>query len=409
MTTQKGYIMHAGEISNLAQAQSLGEFLLDQDCLFVSGNNCLLGHGIKHRFSIPIANTEYLVEELQSQMRAHQGDSDNAIAFGVLPFCKHQNAQFIIPKTVAHWDKSVFSQWLNAQVTEADTDSNSLKAINYLQDRSHFEQTVKDAKSLFNSDLLEKIVLSKQVDLEFSKPLNRKHVLNQLLQQSQSGYHFAFPTQSNAVLMGVSPELLLRKQDQTVISNPLAGSIPRDPCEKVEAQRRAVLFSSKKDRYEHAVVIEDMRQLLEPVCDNLAIPAEPDLLSTATMWHLSTVISGHLKDPETHILGLANQLHPTPALCGKPTKPAYQHILDLEGHDRGLFSGIIGWCDQHGNGEWVVVIRCGELKEHVARLFAGAGIVAASDPSSEWLETEAKLKTMLNALSVQQAYSSFNK
>ncbi|AOT09921.1 isochorismate synthase [Pseudoalteromonas luteoviolacea] len=401
--------MHAGEISNLAQAQSLGEFLLDQDCLFVSGDSCLLGQGIKHRFNLPIANTDYLVNELQAQLQQHKGDNDNAIAFGVLPFCKYQTAQFIIPKHVARWDKSVFSQWLNTQTTDANQHENKLRNVNYLQDRNHFEQTVTQAKYLFESALLEKIVLSKQVELEFEHPLDRKHVLNQLLTQSQSGYHFAFPTEQSSVLMGVSPELLLRKQDETVSSNPLAGSIPRDPCSKVEAQRRAALFNSKKDRHEHAVVIDDMRQLLAPVCDNLSIPAEPSLLHTATMWHLSTVISGHLKDPDTHILDLANQLHPTPALCGKPTKPAYQHILELEGHGRNLFSGIIGWCDQQGNGEWVVVIRCGELKDHVAKLFAGAGIVAASDPSSEWLETEAKLKTMLNALSVQQAYTQFNK
>ncbi|ESP91962.1 MULTISPECIES: isochorismate synthase [Pseudoalteromonas] len=401
--------MHAGEISNLAQAQSLGEFLLDQDCLFVSGDSCLLGQGVKHRFKLPIANTDYLVSELQTQLRNHQGENDNTIAFGVLPFCKYEMAQFIIPEQVARWDKKVFSQWLNTQITEGSHTENPLKAVNYLQDRVHFEHTVQQAKELFDKALLDKIVLSKQVELEFEHTINRKHVLNQLLTQSQSGYHFAFPTESESVLMGVSPELLLRKEGETVTSNPLAGSIPRDPCSKVEAQHRAALFSSKKDRYEHAVVIDDMRQLLEPVCDNLAIPAEPSLLHTATMWHLSTVISGHLKDPNTHILALANQLHPTPALCGKPTKPAYQHILDLEGHGRDLFSGIIGWCDQQGNGEWVVVIRCGELKAHIAKLFAGAGIVAASDPSSEWLETEAKLKTMLNALSVQQAYTQFNK
>ncbi|MCF6441537.1 isochorismate synthase [Pseudoalteromonas luteoviolacea] len=409
MTTQKGLIMHAGEISNLAQAQSLGEFHLDQDCLFVSGESCLLGHGIKHRFNLPIANTDYLVNELKAQLQAHQDDSENVIAFGVLPFCKYQTAQFIIPKQIAKWDKSVFSQWLNTQTADSNHPENKLTEIRYLQDRAHFEQTVSEAKHLFDKGLLEKIVLSKQVELGFEHPINGKHVLNQLLTQSQSGYHFAFPTEHDSVLMGVSPELLLRKQDETVTSNPLAGSIPRDPCSKVEAQRRSALFNSKKDRYEHAVVIDDMRQLLEPVCDNLSIPAEPSLLHTATMWHLSTVITGHLKDPNTHILDLANQLHPTPALCGKPTKPAYQHILDLEGHGRDLFSGIIGWCDQHGNGEWVVVIRCGELKAHVAKLFAGAGIVAASDPSSEWLETEAKLKTMLNALSVQQAYTQFNK
>lgn len=96
-------------------------------------------------------------------------------------------------------------------------------------------------------------------------------------------------------------------------------------------------------------------------------------------------------------LQVACQLHPTPALCGFPTQEARQLIAELEPHDRGVFSGIVGWCDANGDGEWAIAIRCGTIKHNKVRLFAGAGIVEASVPEDEWAETAAKLNTMLNA------------
>ncbi|MCG7536993.1 isochorismate synthase [Pseudoalteromonas sp. OOF1S-7] len=404
--------MHAGQLSEPTQTHELGKFRPEQDCLFVSGSSCLISRGVARRFTLPINDNEVLTSALQQQLDAHAARGNGqTIAFGVVPFCKQQQAQFIVPEQVCTLDKQLFAQCLSAQHQSVQT-PNRLKSVQYKQDRAHFEQTVRDAKTLFADGQLDKIVLSKQVELHFEQPLDQVGVLSQLLAQSPSGYHFSIPaqlhdvhTEYNAgVLMGVSPELLLRKTDGQIFSNPLAGSIPRDPCPSVEAQRRATLFASKKDRFEHAVVLQDMAQILGPLCDQLHIPEQPDLLSTATMWHLSTVIEGTLKAPGQSAIALANRLHPTPALCGKPTALAYQHIDALEGHGRGLFSGIVGWCDNQGNGEWVVVIRCGYLQANLATLFAGAGIVAASDPISEWLETEAKLNTMLNALDVRHAY-----
>ena len=126
------------------------------------------------------------------------------------------------------------------------------------------------------------------------------------------------------------------------MSNPLAGSTKRVEDLEIEYKRKQALLASQKDRYEHAVVLDEMSQVLNPWCQQLTIPSTPSLLSTATMWHLSTIIEGQLINPNTHILSLANQLHPTPALCGKPTPSAYPLIKELEGEDRDYFSGIIG-------------------------------------------------------------------
>ncbi|WP_247670992.1 isochorismate synthase [Pseudoalteromonas sp. MMG005] len=383
---------HAFEMPEPSKALN---FQSNRDCLFMSGERCIVTHGIKKRFSSSITQTTQLVTRVQSEL-ANQ--PDEAIAFGVLPFCKTQQAHFIIPSKTTYWEKPAISSWLNAELSTLTKQPNPLQSVEYLQGQTQFESSVNAAKKLFDAQHLEKIVLSKQVDMTFENTIQKERVLCQLLQQSRSGYHFSFPVTDSATLMGVSPELLLAKHHQHIMTNPLAGSIPRAPTEELEAANKQALFNSGKDRFEHAVVIEDMEKVLAPFCTTLEVPAQPSLLSTATMWHLSTELKGTLKNAQTHILEIANQLHPSPALCGKPTNPAYQHIQSLEKHSRALFSGIIGWCDKHGNGEWVVVIRCGQLEHNQARLFAGAGIVAASDPTLEWQETNAKLKTMLNAL-----------
>ncbi|MEM5550380.1 isochorismate synthase [Pseudoalteromonas neustonica] len=398
--------MYATHAFDSANSRSTLNFQSQYDCLFVSSKYCLASQGIADKFSIKIDDTAELVDSLRQKLAAY---SDDTLAFGVLPFCKSEQAQFIIPKQVTRWDKGAFTACLNAELSVYKDPQNHLQSLRYLQSKQQFEHAVSHAKTLFNTEQLEKIVLSKQVDLCFKEAINKEQLLHDLLQQSQSGYHFSFPVSDESVLMGVSPELLLYKNDHQVLSNPLAGSIARHSCPNEELIRQQILLASNKDRFEHSVVIEDMEQVLTPFCNTLHTPLTPSLLSTATMWHLSTELTGTLHDANTHVLSIANQLHPTPALCGKPTTQAYPQIAALEGQSRGYFSGIIGWCDKYGNGEWVVVIRCAQIQKNTARLFAGAGIVAASVPHLEWQETEAKLNTMLNALGIQQSYYSLQK
>jgi isochorismate synthase len=145
-------------------------------------------------------------------------------------------------------------------------------------------------------------------------------------------------------------------------------------------------------------VADSVRASLEPLCDQLSAPATPRLVATATMWHLQTEIVGELTDPRTSSLQLALALHPTPAVCGVPTAQARATIGELEGFDRDFYAGVVGWCDRSGDGEWVVAIRCAEVRPESLRLYSGAGIVAGSVPSAEVAETSAKFRTMLEAI-----------
>src|SRR5699024_3140283 len=240
-----------------------------------------------------------------------------------------------------------------------------------------------------------------------------KQILKNLAQHNKQGYTFAVDlsndkrnAEKNALnekrtLLGASPELLVSKTGDTLFANPLAGSRPRsdDPAED---QRRALeLLDSEKDLYEHAVVVDMVREALTPFCKTIDVPETPSLIKTEAMWHLSTEIYGTLENEETSSLELGIALHPTPAVCGYPTSLAREAIYEIEPFDRDFFTGMVGWCDEHGDGEWVVTIRCAEVQAHSMRLFAGAGVVAGSKPEEELEETGAKFRTMLDAMGIK--------
>ena len=177
-------------------------------------------------------------------------------------------------------------------------------------------------------------------------------------------------------------------------SLPLAGSARRQPDDMLDREAGNRLLASEKDRHEHELVTQSMKKTLAPRSLQLTLPSTPQLITTPTLWHLATPIEGQAK-AEENALTLACLLHPTPALSGFPHEAAKQLIAELEPFERDLFGGIVGWCDAEGNGEWVVTIRCARVKANSVRLFAGAGIVPASSPESEWRETGVKLSTML--------------
>lgn len=275
----------------------------------------------------------------------------------------------------------------------------------------YFMSGVRDALSRFARGELDKVVLSRTLEIQCERPPNVRALVRKLAQKNSNGYTFAVNLKNidnertNAsvhALVGASPELLISRQGNKVIANPLAGSEPRSDDPVIDQQRAEQLLRSEKDRREHALVIKAIEEALRPFCRTLNIPAEPSLISTPAMWHLSTTIHAELKDPATTSLQLALALHPTPAVCGYPCAEARRAISEIEPHERGLFTGIVGWCDAAGDGEWVVTIRCAEIKDRDVRLYAGAGIVAGSDPQKELAETGAKFNTMLTALGISE-------
>jgi isochorismate synthase len=245
---------------------------------------------------------------------------------------------------------------------------------------------------------LQKVVLARTLRLTGDAPFDAAVLLHRLAARDPNGYLFAVGLDAGRTLVGASPELLVTRRGRTVLANPLAGSVPRH-ADPVEDRRRAeALLSSAKDLREHAVVVDAVAGALRPLCTDLDVPAAPELTSTASMWHLSTVVTGEVAGPEISALTLATALHPTPAVCGTPRSAARAAIADYEPFDRGYYTGMVGWGDARGDGEWVVTIRCAVAQGNTLELYAGAGIVADSDPEAELAETSAKFRTLLDGL-----------
>ena len=270
-----------------------------------------------------------------------------------------------------------------------------------------YTEGVKDALNRFAHSELDKVVLSRMLEVDCERQPDIRAMLKNLSSKNLHGYTFAIDLSDNLqalqsngskTLIGASPELLISRRGDIITANPLAGSEPRSKDPEKDRSQAQKLLLSKKDRYEHDLVVQAIRKNLRPFCSKLSVPVEPSLFHTETMWHLGTRIEGELKDPATTSLELALAMHPTPAVCGFPAQAASEAISEIEPFNRDLFAGMVGWCNASGDGEWAVTIRCAEVDSKKIRLFAGAGIVPESNPEKELAETKAKFKTMLNAL-----------
>ncbi|SUA74179.1 Isochorismate synthase dhbC [Nocardia otitidiscaviarum] len=250
---------------------------------------------------------------------------------------------------------------------------------------------------------LRKVVAARSLIAAAESPLEPEVIAAHLITRHPNANVFAVDLgpagRDGEALIGATPEVLVARHGRTVTLRPLAGTLPRRPDPADDAAQARELLASTKNRDEHAFVIEWIRERLTPVCAELTVPDGPEIIGTAEVWHLATPITGRLRDADVTALDLAVLLHPTPAVCGTPTDLALDAITELE-EDRGFYGGAVGWCDAHGDGEWVVAIRCAELSAdgRALRAFGGGGIVAASDPRAELDETSAKLRTFLGGL-----------
>lgn len=256
-------------------------------------------------------------------------------------------------------------------------------------------EAVAQAVKMIESGNLQKVVLARDVDVWSKTPFDTGLLLQRL--------HRAFPecfTFLVAGLVGASPELLLRQRNMELESIALAGTGPRHANPDRDRELAAGLLSSRKNLHEHALTVESVEEGLGPVCSRLDRNRRPTLRELANLRHLATAFRGTLAKPVScfHIL---ERLHPTAAVGGLPRRSALETIRRLEGIDRARYAGPVGWFDRTGGGEWAIALRCAQLKESGARLFAGAGIVAGSLPEEELSETRLKLRAMTGALDLR--------
>ncbi len=197
--------------------------------------------------------------------------------------------------------------------------------------------------------------------------------------------------------LGATPERLVRVEEGRVRAMALAGSAPRGETDDEDRRLGAMLLASLKDRIEHAVVVEVLREAISAACASVSVADTPSLLAFHNVQHLYTPITARLRDRST-VLDLVGRLHPTPAVGGVPRDEALGWIRRHEGLDRGWYAGPVGWMDRGGEGEFDVAIRSALVHHHVALLYAGCGIVGDSIPDEEYAESNLKLQPMLSAL-----------
>ena len=196
---------------------------------------------------------------------------------------------------------------------------------------------------------------------------------------------------------GATPELLLRAHGGRLSTHALAGTRPSAPDVQGQQQQVAALLASDKERREHALVVERIAAALDPYCDAVVSAPTPRARVLPNLLHLETPIDALLR-PGFTWRQVVDALHPTPAVCGEPRQAAMAWLRSNEALQRGGFSGHVGWLDAAGDGACAVALRCVLLQGRCATVYAGAGIVAASEPAAEWEETELKLQTAMDAL-----------
>jgi isochorismate synthase len=341
--------------------------------------------------------TEPDPDELAKRVTKLLVDSDAPVAVGALPFDTDSAPHLVLPAAV---------RWSGPLPARPRRPVGAAVSVEPVPSRAGYARAVAAAVESLRAGELRKVVLARALRLTMDAPVDVRTLLANLVSDNATGFTYAVDLPCAAgrrTLVGATPEMLVSRTGTTVVANPLAGSIPREQDPAADRAAGKSLLTSAKDRDEHRVVVEAVAEGLRPFCRTLHVPAEPSLIKTTAVWHLSTRIEGELRDPGITSLRLASALHPTPAVCGTPSAAARSTISALEPFDRGFYAGAIGWCDADGDGEWVVGIRCGELTEPVTgpstmTLYSGAGIMPASVPELEVTETSAKFRTLLRAM-----------
>jgi menaquinone-specific isochorismate synthase len=381
----------------------------------------LAGTGSRHRIALSRPGG---AEQAQSALAALAGDNEvggpgtGPVAFTSLPFDRERLGELLVPEVVIgrgadgrRWltvttdDSDQFVDvdrvvaWCRSALERSDSSRGLTSQPSDYRVRSTLppeqwrDEVVARARDRIEAGELEKAVLARELILATDQPIDVVEVVAQLRHAFPSAILFLIDG-----FVGASPELLVSRNGDMVRAHPLAGTASRSSDPSVDGRLAAGLLASGKDRWEHQITIDWLLDGLLPFCSYVDAEPEPSIVSLANVHHLGTQVEGRLSSPPVSVLELVAALHPTPAVGGAPQGDALALIADLEKAERGSYAGPTGWVDGAGNGAFAVAIRSAELAGTRARMFAGVGVVADSDPAAELAETRAKFRAVLDAL-----------
>ena len=357
----------------------------------------------KNRFKEAKAWWEERVSEFKIQNNVH-GSGTGPILFSSFSFDPNEKSVLVIPEIlIGQKNGKSWITWIG------DVKQPNLEKINTApvsgeikwQEGSISEQAwqsqVSSAINAIKSNKLEKVVLARDITATSKTEIGVRSLLQRLEIEYPSTWIFLVDG-----LIGATPELLVRLSKSLVTSRVLAGTIRKTGNEDRDLTLAASLAKSSKDLEEHEYAVRSVADALAPFCSSTNVPEAPFVLHLSNVMHLATDVTGVLNDSakQSDIFTLIAQLHPSAAVCGTPALEAKKLIVELEQMNRQRYAGPVGWIDANNDGEIAIALRCGQLSNdrNSIRIFAGCGIVAGSDPATEFAESQAKLMPMRTAL-----------
>ncbi|WBW97249.1 isochorismate synthase [Oceanirhabdus sp. W0125-5] len=242
------------------------------------------------------------------------------------------------------------------------------------------------------SQKVNKVVISREVKIQCDISVNVESVLQNLIDKNPNSFSFAY-YKNGKTFLGATPEVLIQKEKNTILSYALAGTIPRSEID--DELRKETLLNDSKNLYEHKIVIDSIVNTMNQYTNEIKVD-KTGILTLKNLHHLHTNICA--KDKKSTILEWVKRLHPTPALGGNPTITALELIKKYEKHERGLYASPIGIIDGNGDGIFVVGIRSALIEGNEIYAYTGCGVVEKSDCKDEYIETKNKLKTIIESL-----------
>jgi len=378
---------------------------------WIRGGDGLIGFGVYKKIEISGNNRfneakkwwNSQLSEFIIQNNVH-GVGTGPILFSSFSFDSDEPSVLIIPKIIiGQKNGKSWITWVgdikqpSIERLKTSRQSGSMHWENRAIEEDKWREQVSKAVAAIKSGQLEKVVLARDLKANFETPIN----LNNLLQRLEIDYPSTWVFLVDG-LIGATPELLVRLSKSLITSRVLAGTIQKTGNEDKDLALAASLAKSSKDLEEHEYAVKSVANALAPFCSSTNVPESPFVLHLSNVMHLATDVTGVLNDSaqQADIFNLIEKLHPSAAVCGTPTDIAKKLILELENMNRSRYAGPVGWIDAQGDGEIAIALRCGELSNEnkSIRIFAGCGIVAGSDPATEYAESQAKLMPMRAAL-----------
>ncbi len=294
---------------------------------------------------------------------------------------------------------AALADFAQGQAERTEPTTRPTYTVTYPMPYQAWAQMIEQAQVQFRSSPLQKVVLARLCEVQLAALVDIDEALAELQRRYAECYTFLFEPQPHHAFFGATPELLIATQGRQLTTMSLAGSIQRGQTAAEDEQLASALLGSAKDRHEHALVVAAVRRRLEPLTETLTVPDAPTVYRLSNIQHLYTPIRGLLRQA-TGVLPLVETLHPTPALGGSPRELALAFISAAETVPRGWYAGPVGWIDHKLDGAFAVAIRSAVAQGQRAWLYAGAGIVADSEPQKEWAETGWKFRPIQEALGI---------